>query len=120
MKKKQLVMILFILVLLFIVLANISTVFAAPNAIYDVLNPGMNPLTNAAGYILNIIRWVGVVILVGAIIVKGLKYVTSSPEGKADIKNDIIMLTVGAILLFAFTTFIDIIYDLVVKSGLKS
>lgn len=120
MKKKQLVMILYILAIIFIVLANNIAVFAAPNDIYNVLGSGQNPLVNGAGYILNIIRWAGVVILVGVIIVKGIKYVTSAPEGKAKIKEDIIMLTVGAILLFAFTTFIDIIYDLVVQSGLKS
>lgn len=118
--KRRIIKVLYVLCvfLLYASIINYS-VAADPNEIYDVLGSGNNPLANATGTIIGIIRWVGVAILIGAIMVKGIKYITASPEGKADIKKDIIMLVIGAVLLFAITTLVDIIYDLVGQAGLR-
>lgn len=134
MKKKHIVTILYIMLILFVMLSNVSfskasnpttttTAVKQENAdlgsMYDVLQSGQNPLADGTKMVLGIIRWVGTAILIGAFIVKGIKYVSAAPEGKADIKKDMIMLFIGALLLFGFTIFIDIIYDLVVRSGLS-
>lgn len=134
MKKKHIVMILYIMLIIFVMLSNVSfsnasnptttttTAVKQENtdlgSMYDVLQPGQNPLASGTKIVLGIIRWVGTAILIGAVIVKGIKYVTAAPDGKAEIKKDMIMLFIGALLLFGFTKLIDIIYDLVVHSGL--
>lgn len=79
-----------------------------------------NPLYKPAEIIAGVIKWGGEAILVGAIIWKGIQYVTVSPEGKAEIKKQIVMLTIGAFLLFATTELINIVLDFVRRSGLNS
>ena len=114
-------MTLYLIIVLFVMLANVYFVNANDiNDIYNVLKPNSNPLSGVASLVLGVIRWVGVVIMIGAIIIKGIKYVTVSPEGKAEIKKDLIMLTVGALILFTVTTLLDIIFDMVVRAGLNS
>ena len=121
MKKKHIIMTLYLIIVLFVMLANVYFVNANDiNDIYNVLKPNSNPLSGVASLVLGVIRWVGVVIMIGAIIIKGIKYVTVSPEGKAEIKKDLIMLTVGALILFTVTSLLDIIFDIVVKAGLNS
>ena len=119
MKKKHIVIILYVLMILLVMLSNICCSNADNlGSMYDVLQPGQNPLANGTKMVLGIIQWVGTAILIGAFIVKGIKYVSASPDGKAEIKKDMIMLFIGALLLFGFTKLIDIIYDLVVHAGL--
>lgn len=118
MKGKQFLKILYIVgVLLFAGLFyNISmaaSVQGIQGQLYSVINANNNPLANVIGNIVSIIRWVGIAILIGAIMVKGIKYVTASPEGKAEIKKEIIMLVVGVILLYGITKLADIIYIIV-------
>lgn len=119
--KKHIIMTLYLVIILFIMLASVNFVNASDiNDIYNVLKPNSNPLAGVASLVLGVIKWVGVVVLIGAIIIKGIKYVTVSPEGKAEIKKDLIMLTVGALILFTVTSLLDIIFDIVVKAGLNS
>ena len=75
-------------------------------------------LSSAGNTIVNTIIWVGVVILVGAVIYKGIKFVTAAPDGKAEIKKEIIMLVIGGVLLFGLAKIIDIILSLVQSAGL--
>lgn len=117
--KNKCIIIVYIVVFIIVLISNCYCIYAqSVDHIYDPIT-GNNPLATPAKYILGIIKYVGVAICVGAIIVNGIKYVTVSPDGKAEIKKQIIMFVVGAILLFSVTTFIDIIYDLTQKSGLN-
>ncbi len=75
-------------------------------------------LGNAGGIIIGAIKWVGVAILVGAIIVKGMRFVSASPEGQASIKKEIVLLAIGAVLLFTFTSILGIIENVVSKAGI--
>lgn len=124
--KKKCFIIVYIICILFTFIFNYNVVLAEGeevdlSSIYDpITQQDGNPLYAPAEIIVGIIKWVGVAVLIGAIMLKGIKYVTVSPDGKAEIKKDIIMLTIGAILLFSFTTLIDIVYELVQKSGLSA
>lgn len=119
---KKIYGIIYIIFILFIIMSfnNIYCTYAADTSslkqMYNVATN--NPLASAGGIILGIIRWLGTGILIGVVILKGIKYVSTSPEGKAKIKDEIIMITIGAVLLFATTTIIDIIYDIINKSGI--
>ena len=102
--KNKCIIIVYIVIVLILVISNYYCICAQDlNEIYNpITSSNNNPLVAPTKVILGII-----------------KYVTVSPEGKAEIKKQIIMFVIGAILLFSVTTFIDIIYDLTQKSGLN-
>lgn len=83
----------------------------------DIYGQGAS-LAGVAGIIIGIIRWVGTAILIGAVIMKGIQFVSSSPDGQAKIKNEIILLVLGGILLFSFTWILEIIENAVIESGM--
>ena len=49
------------------------------------------------------------ILAVAAIVFAGVKYMFASAEGKADIKNGMIGLVIGAIMVFGASIVIDII-----------
>lgn len=116
MKKKHLKKIIFIITLLFIIISCSNFVNADLSS--DIWG-GAADLSNAGKSIVGIIKWVGIAVLIGAIILKGIKFVSSAPEGQASVKKELVMLTIGAVLLFTFTTVIEIIYDTVANAGLQ-
>ncbi len=132
MKNKKIYIISLLLIILFSIYANVNTVFAAPNGtgISVVINGGSSPisrtiwgealgLASAGNIIVGTIRWVGIAILVGAIIVKGIRFVSVSPDGKAEIKKEITLLVIGAFILFALTTILGLIIKMVQNAGLQ-
>ena len=58
-------------------------------------------------------------VLIGAVIVKGIKFVSASPDGQAAIKKEIIMLVIGGGLLFLVTAILQLVIDLVSDAGLN-
>lgn len=129
MKRKYCKIVLFLITVLFISISNCKIVNASPTTTTTTTAEGSNisyeiwkdvgMLNGASVNIISIIQWVGLMVLVGAIIVKGIKYVSVSPEGKAEIKKEIIMLTIGAVLLLAVTTILGVIIKLVQDAGLQ-
>ncbi len=127
MKKNICAKIIYIIFVICIVFINCNNIFATDySSIYGPITSGRgnvavsNPLSKSGGIIIGTIKWIGVAVLIGAVIVKGIKYVTISPEGKAQIKQEIIMLSIGALILFSFGTLIDIVYEMVANSGMNS
>ena len=122
MKKNICAKIIYIIFVICIVFINCNNIFATDySSIYEpITTAGGNPLNKSGGIIIGTIKWIGVAVLIGAVIVKGIKYVTISPEGKAQIKQEIIMLLIGALILFSFGTLIDIVYEIVSNSGMNS
>lgn len=64
-----------------------------------------NNVSKIWGTVLTIMR----ILAVAAIVFAGVKYMFASAEGKADIKNGMIGLVVGAIMVFGASIVIDII-----------
>ena len=54
-----------------------------------------------------IIKWAGAAIAVGMLMFIGIKYVTASPDGKADVKKELIPWSIGVVLLFTLIMFIN-------------
>ena len=132
MKNKKIYIISLLLIILFSIYADVNTVIAAPNGagLSVSINGGSSPisqsiwgealgLASAGNIIVGTIRWVGLAILVGAIIVKGIRFVSVSPDGKAEIKKEITLLVIGAFMLFALTTILGIIIKMVQNAGLQ-
>ena len=62
--------------------------------------------------IVTIMQTVGIVVAVVVLLVIGIKYMIGSAEEKAEYKKTMIPYIVGAILLFAATTIVNVVYNL--------
>lgn len=71
---------------------------------------GTNEIQDIGGNILGIIRVVGTIVAVGALLILGVKYMMGSVEEKAEYKKAFMPYILGAILLFAAVTLADMIY----------
>lgn len=66
-------------------------------------------IASTVSVILAIITWAGAAIAVGMLMFIGIKYVTASPDGKAEIKKTAIIYVLGAILIFSASAILGII-----------
>lgn len=69
-------------------------------------------ITKIGGNIVNIIQIVGIVIAVIVLLVIGIKYMIGSASEKAEYKKTMIPYIVGALLVFAGTSLVKVIYSL--------
>ena len=96
-------------IVLVAMVALTGTVFAA----VDIYNPTGSVgrvddvVNNVWGTVLTVLR----VCAVAAIVFAGVKYMFASAENKADIKNGMIGLVVGAILVFGASIVVQLIMD---------
>lgn len=68
-----------------------------------------NPINARASQLLWIIVAIGISTGVIMIAIIGFKYIVSSPEGKADLKKQLILYCIGAFLLMSGSTLVGII-----------
>lgn len=69
-------------------------------------------ITNLGNSIIAVVRIVGVVVAVVILLILGIKYMMGSAEEKADYKKSMIPYIVGAILIFASTAIVGVVYDM--------
>ena len=62
--------------------------------------------------IIAVVRIVGIVVAVVILLVLGIKYMMGSAEEKAEYKKTMIPYIVGAILIFASTAIVGVVYDM--------
>lgn len=116
--KKQVKILSIMLVVLMAMTAISSVVLAAPDlsgTIKDMANGSGNQPTevvNLGKTIVTIMQTVGVVVAVVVLLVLGIKYMIGSAEEKAEYKKTMIPYIVGAILIFASTTIVNVVYNL--------
>ncbi len=115
--KKQ-VKIISVLLIVVMALTMVSTsVFATDmsTTIKDMANgSGKQPteVVNLGKTIVTIMQTVGIVVAVVVLLVIGIKYMIGSAEEKAEYKKTMIPYIIGAILLFASTTIVGVVYNL--------
>lgn len=106
------------LLLAIMLFASIAgTVLAVdPNTVLNGLNGNgnvqTNDLTKVGNNIVTIIQVVGIVIAVIVLLVIGIKYMMGSASEKAEYKKTMIPYIVGAVLIFAGTSLVRVIYSL--------
>ena len=109
--KKQVKILSMILIVMMVIASISSVVCAAPDLsqqIKDMANgSGKQPteVVNLGKTIVTIMQTVGIVIL-------GVKYMIGSAEEKAEYKKTMIPYLVGAILIFASTTIVNVVYNI--------
>lgn len=69
-------------------------------------------LTNLGGKIIGILQVIGIVVAVVVLLVLGIKYMMGSAEEKAEYKKTMIPYLVGALLIFAASTIVNVVYNL--------
>ena len=72
-------------------------------------NASVGGVSSVVTTILGIIKWAGAAIAVGMLMFIGIKYVTASPDGKAEIKKTAIIYVLGAVLIFSASAILGII-----------
>ena len=118
MKKTKKILILLVILLLCTLFFE-TTVKAAGSGdttdldYYRPSDTGMNSeLKDKAGIALGIIQTVGSVISVIALAVIGIKYMLGSVEEKAEYKKTMMPYIIGAIMVFATSNIVSILYNL--------
>lgn len=115
--KKSIKVISTLLLAIMLVTSIAGTVLAVdPNTVLNELNGNgnvqINDLTKVGNSIVTIIQVVGIVIAVIVLLVIGIKYMMGSASEKAEYKKTMIPYIVGAVLIFAGTSLVRVIYSL--------
>ena len=115
--KKSIKVISTLLLAIMLVTSIAGTVLAVdPNTVLNGLNGNgnvqTNDLTKVGNNIVTIIQVVGIVIAVIVLLVIGIKYMMGSSSEKAEYKKTMIPYIVGAVLIFAGTSLVRVIYSL--------
>lgn len=115
--KKSIKVISTLLLAIMLVTSIAGTVLAVdPNTVINGLNGNgnvqTNDLTKVGNNIVTIIQVVGIVIAVIVLLVIGIKYMMGSASEKAEYKKTMIPYIVGAVLIFAGTSLVRVIYSL--------
>ena len=115
--KKSIKVISTLLLAIMLVASIAGTVLAVdPNTVLNGLNGNgnvqINDLTKVGNNIVTIIQVVGIIIAVIVLLVIGIKYMMGSASEKAEYKKTMIPYIVGAVLIFAGTSLVRVIYSL--------
>ncbi len=95
------------------ILSAFTMVLASEPAIPTGSAPnGASDVSNIAGMVIYVIQIIAFAAAVIMLIFVGIKFLTASPEGKAEIKKTAVIYVVGAILLFAATGILGIVRNL--------
>ena len=117
--KKSIKILSIVLLVVMLLVTFSSAVFAEPIA--NTVQPDTTAVngTNAANIAktaLGALKWLGIVVAVGMLIFLGIKYVTSSPEGKANLKGQLGIYVLGLAFIatfhLSFSTFFDFCFCL--------
>ena len=105
-----------ILVIAMMLVSTVSTVFAEGAS--DVLGKltgntdAASAVTTTANNIVGVVQVICYATAVIMLIYLGVKFITASPEAKADIKKSAIIYVIGAIIVFAAGTLLGVISNL--------
>lgn len=115
--KKSIKVISTLLLAIMLVASVAGTVLAVdPNTVLNGLdgngNVQISDLTKVGNNIVTIIQVVGIVIAVIVLLIIGIKYMMGSASEKAEYKKTMIPYIVGAVLIFAGTSLVRVIYSL--------
>lgn len=68
-------------------------------------------LTTVGANIAWYISWVAIIVSVIVLMQKGIKFITSAPEGKAEVKKELMPWAIGLVILFSMNIVLNFIID---------
>lgn len=116
--KKQVKILSIALIVLTVLLAISNVVLATdiPGKIDQIAqgnsSANTSKVVNFGATIVTIMQTVGIVVAVVVLLILGIKYMMGSAEEKAEYKKTMIPYLVGAILIFASTTIVNVVYNI--------
>lgn len=113
MNTKKIVKIISILFVIIAIFSAFNMVLGAsiPTAIQP-SGSGVSSIQNITGNVIFIIQMIAFAAAVIMLIFVGIKFITASPEAKAEIKKTAVIYVIGAVLLFAAGGILGIIQSL--------
>lgn len=117
--KKQVKIMSIVLVVMMVLLSITNVVLAAPDLSSKIEQIGQgnesantDKVIGLGQTVVTIMQTVGIVVAVVVLLVLGIKYMMGSAEEKAEYKKTMIPYVVGAVLIFAATTIVNVVYQL--------
>ncbi len=107
---KKLVTIIISIICILLILSNFS--YALNTDVYEGIynNDGkQTSIAKVAGYVLGVVQVIGMAVATIGVVVLGIKYIISSPEDKATIKDKAVIYVTGAIIIFAASGLIGLV-----------
>ena len=98
-----------------VALVIIATVCLAVTTVFGITIPSekdggiVGGLTGTTGRILGVVKYICYAAAVVMLVMLGVKYLTASPDGKAEIKKTAVQYVIGAVLVFAAGVILTII-----------
>lgn len=118
MKNKIVKILVFSIIIAVISFCNTYIVYGAAgetineeNVAEQFYNVGNSKVLNAGQTVAGYIVYAGIIIAVIVLMQKGIKFITASPEGKAEVKKEIIPWVVGIVLLLSLEVAIQFFVD---------
>lgn len=118
-KTVKIISVLLIAIMLVASLSSIAYASTTGDTLNKMLNAqkngsanGTNEITTLGGRVVGIVQVVGVIIAVIILLVIGIKYMLGSAEEKAEYKKTMMPYLVGALLIFAGSTIVNAIYNI--------
>ena len=115
MNSKKIKIIISILMMILIIHNSVIYATSIDTNISIGTTPAIRDGVRPTGRILYIFQVVGSVSSVLALAIMGIKYMFSSVEGKADLKGILNYYVIGAILVFATSNMLSVVYNVVSK-----
>jgi len=103
-----------ILLIVFVILMLFNNSVCYGGVVDTSITINMSPANDFSGLgnrILTVIRIVGMIVSVGALMVIGIRYMLSSVDEKAEMKKSLIYYCIGAVLVFAIVNIVSAIYE---------
>lgn len=113
--KKQIRLILFIIMFLSFTMIMTSISIADPITDPNSYNPGtitdtdIEPIADKGGIILNVVTTIGIVVAVISLIILGIKYMVGSIEEKAEYKKSMIPYLIGLVMIGSISVILKVI-----------
>ena len=115
MKKFLKTSIIFVIAIMIILSTTVVNAALTPGSLKptagDLTGNGVASIGDMGRKVVGIVQTVGVVVAVVILLVLGIKYMMGSAEEKAEYKKSMIPYIVGAVLIFASTTVVNIVYE---------
>ena len=98
------------LVLIATVLSAVSTVFGME--IPTPSNPSNTAFKSTVSNILGVVQFICYAAAVILLVILGIKFMTASPDGKAEVKKSAVIYVVGAVMVFAAGAVLNLVKNL--------
>lgn len=113
--KKQVKIISMVLIVLFVMMSLSTVVFGLTDKISSIgagsSSAATGKVEELGGKVVSILQVIGIVVAIVVLLILGIKYMMGSAEEKAEYKKTMIPYVIGAILLFAATTIVNMVYN---------